>query len=175
MLKIKKMATPQTVTCLKCFLTYPKCQNTQSVETFWLFEPRCKLCCIFSRSWLTSKWPSVGGWWTVRVGLIPLQKKTLDPLQYVSWKKLCGRVTSCFLLCVRCAGDGGFCGSRWSSDVQDVWEGKGQSRLPDGENRFSSRWFPVRWSQTSDSFFPSFFQGTANPDRALTVAQLVWV
>lgn len=106
------------------------------METYWLFETRCKLCCVFSRSWLTSKWPNVRGWWTVRVTLIPLQKKTLDLLQYVRWKKLCcWRSANHKLLLIVCQ----MCWRRWILLLQMIGWCSGRVRGKRTES--SSRWW----------------------------------
>lgn len=70
----------------------------------------------------------------------------------------------------RGAGDSGFCCSRWPSDIQNLWEGEKQSRFPDGETK------PITTTWVLDSHWHCFLeQGTADPDRALTVARLMWV
>lgn len=87
------------------------------------------------------------------------------------------RVCVCVVCFVRRARDGGFCGSGWSCYVQDLREGEGQSCLPDGETENVAVSRSAVQSQREDScepfFFLVFFQGTADPDRALTVARLV--
>ena len=99
-------------------------------------------------------------------------------------------------------GDGGFRGSWWESDVQDLRKGERPCCLPDG--RLYTRAFTVcnvsleelggaievnilhRQDSCPYLFNMSkmgptwlclllFLQGTADPDRALIVARLVWV
>lgn len=104
-------------------------------------------CVVCFRSWSTSKWRSVTGWWTVRISFITRRWSRQTRLAVTS-------LFSYLFPSVRCAGDGGFCGSRWSSDVQDLWEGEGPSHLPDGEtekhlDQITERWSPKTWMSVS--------------------------
>lgn len=69
----------------------------------------------------------------------------------------------------RCSGDGGLRGPRRASDVQNLREGEGPSRLPDGETDNA----PVGCKAAIRFSPPFFLQGTADPERALVVARLV--